>query len=212
MAHRSIPLRSSLLSAILLALLLAACSVGGTKTASAPHPTPSLSPTTTSVWELYANHIDKTFGYTLRYQSAWQVQQENLFASFSDPNTLSSFSVSPNADPDFGYKRSFSDIAIAQGLATSFLQRFNATAKNTKEVKIAKTVTLHGVTWVQISETADVNVQGQVVNEETVLMANHNDQQHLGFVLQLTAPTHLFNTSNSSYFQYMVQSFAYTTW
>lgn len=217
MTHRSIQLRSSMLYTILLALLLAACSVGGTNTASAPLPTsspsipiPALSPTAASVWELYPNPSAKTYGYTVRYQSAWQVQPENSFVSFSDLNTLSSFSVFPNADPDFGYQSSVSDVAIAQGLATSYLQLFNATAKNTKDVKMAKTVTLHGVTWAQVGGTADVNVQGQVVNEETVIMANHNDQQRLGYVLQFTAPTRLFGASNNSYFHYMVQSFAYT--
>jgi hypothetical protein len=217
MIHRNIRLCSSIFFTILLVLLLAACSVGGANTASVPLPTPSpsihvptLSPTAASLWKVYTNQYTKTVGYTLRYQSAWQVQPENLFVSFSDPNTLSAFSVSPNADPDFGYKRSLTDAAIAQGLATSYLQLFNATATNTKDVKMAKTITVHGVAWAQVGETADVSVQGQVVNEETVIMANHNDQQQLGYVLQFTSSTRLFNASKSSYFQYMVQSFAYT--
>ena len=219
MIHRSVQVYSSVLFILMLSLFLAACSTGNTNIASTPRPTPSpsianptLSSTTPSIWKLYASYIAKTSGYTIRYQSAWQVQPEGGLVTFSDSQHLSSFAVSPNADPDFGYKSSLSQLDIAQGWTIGSLQLFNKSATNVKKIKMASTVTIHGVIWAQAGETADISLQrDQTVTEETVILANHNNQQHLTYVLQFTAPTSLFKTFNSSYFDYMVQSFAYSS-
>ena len=195
---------------IVLSLLLTACGTGGGSVASStPIPTPSPISTplpTPSPASASGLTVYKGQGYTIDYPQGWTVKATNLAVTFSDATGLNSFTLSPIADPELSNP---SASVLENAGIEGGLRDFKATAQNAKDVSITPTITVHGVTWEQGAATGDMTAQGQTVNEQMVVMATHNQSQHLTYVLTFTAPTASFGASNSTYFQPMAQSLTF---
>ena len=200
----------SVVCTLLLSLLFTACSGGitnwiNTSTGEVP----------TANWPVYENHHPKNAGYTLRYPPGWQVKEMNLFVTFSysDAHHLSWFSVSPTPESDVDSR---STSASEQDAITKYMNTFKTTAQHVTDDGIATIIydgatSPPGIAWEENYATGDVHLQGRVINEEMSIMASYNRQQHLMYIVQYEAPTSVFPSINSTNFQPMMESFAYTS-
>jgi hypothetical protein len=144
-------------------------------------------------------------GWTISYPQGWKATKNGVQVQFTDATNTAVFVVQTTPNPNGAGKP---ETGVAGGLAA-----FKASAKNYKEDPTT-TATVGGTTWQQGSASADVEQSGQTANVKTVILAtNHPEKDPTTklYALIYAAPTLLFDASNQSYFQPMLQSFKFTS-
>ncbi len=190
---------------LLLALLLAACSLGGGSTGTAPTTTsgntPAIAQPTSAPAANLATYTGN--GFTISYPQGWTVEKgANGSVVFVDEHAGAT-------------KGSHLAITLGkQGLVhptsttLNFWQQVFMAEPNYKKVDIAPTAMVGGDSWDQIAATGDEQISGQSMNTEKVVMADN----HLAksWQIQYITYTNGFAQMNASLFQPMLQSFKFT--
>ncbi len=203
---------------LLLALLLAACSLGGGSTGTAPtttsgntsatpHPTSvPAQPTSAPVAHL-ATYTGN--GFTISYPQGWTVEKgTNGSVVFVDEHAGAT-------------KGSHLAITLGkQGLVhptsttLNFWQQAFMAQPNYQKVHIAPTAMVGGDSWDQIAATSDEQISGQTqpVNAELVVMADNHlatSPTARSWQIQYSTYTNDFAQMNANLFQPMLQSFKF---
>ncbi len=188
---------------LLLALLISACSFGGSSTTSSPTPTPpTVVSTTAPGMTTYTGD-----GYTINYPSTWTVKKDdNGVVTFNDPSGIAYLGVGVVPNPN--------GVVPASNLVNVGLEVFKSKSQNYHTVDIAPTTTVGGDTWSQGSATGDIVPTGQTaaVNAKTVVIAdNHlaNSPSTKGYTIAYVTGTQVFDLAFTSSFQPMLQSFKF---
>jgi len=199
----------SVVSILLLAWLLTACSlfginIGGSNQNSAGQGTPTAkatpSPTATPSLTTY-----KGDGYSIGYPQGWTVKNSGALVTITGPSNLATFVIQVTPDPGGAIAPS---AAVDEGLNI-----FKTQGKNYQQVSVAPTTSLAGTIWNQGAATEDVTRNGQTANAKTIVISCNYPAQSAStklFTLAYAAPSLLFDQTNTSSFQPMLQSFKFS--
>ena len=196
---------------LLLALLLAACSLGGGSTGTAPTTTsgntPAIAQPTSAPAANLATYTGN--GFTISYPQGWTVEKgANGSVVFVDEHAGAT-------------KGSHLAITLGkQGLVhptsttLNFWQQVFMAEPNYKKVDIAPTAMVGGDSWDQIAATGDEQISGQTqpVNAELVVMADNHlatSPTARSWQIQNSTYTNGFAQMNANLFQPMLQSFTF---
>lgn len=191
------------LAGLILALLLAACNLGGgSGTASTPTPTPKPSPTaTTPPLTTYKGN-----GFTISYPQGWKVtQQGNNAIQFADPLNIYNLAVAVSPNPG--------GVVSPDTIINVSLSAGSSRLKNPQIENVSPTTTVAGETWSQKSESGDAPVNGQnAIVKLVVIASNHpaNSPSTSSFLIAYGTGKSLFDSANKTYFQPMLQSFKFS--
>ncbi len=192
---------------LILVLLLAACSFGGSSGNGAtptptptPTPKPSPSPTVSPLTTYNGN------GFTIGYPQGWKVtHQGNNAIQFTDPNGIYNLAVAVTPNPG--------GVVSPQQQLSVALSAGNSNLKNPQPVNVPSTTTVGGDTWSQKSETGNTTVNGQNTTVQLVALAdNHpaNSPSTNSYLIAYGTGQAIFSAANTAYFQPMLQSFKFT--
>ncbi|MBA2284304.1 MAG: hypothetical protein H0W02_02360 [Ktedonobacteraceae bacterium] len=199
---------SSLVLCSLLLVLLTACGGTGSTTTTAtptsapsnPSPTPTVAPTTAS-----ANLTTYTGeGYTIGYPQDWHVKKSNNLVTFTDALGVSTLVIEVIPNPNA--------IAPTSTVMTSTEKAIASNGKNFQKVNGTSKATIAGDNWDQSSATEDATVSGQTQNVKYVILADNHPASSSStklFVIFYGTLTSLFDQTDSSSFQPMLQSFKF---
>ncbi|MDQ2903025.1 MAG: hypothetical protein ABI456_06835 [Ktedonobacteraceae bacterium] len=200
---------SSLVLCSLLLVLLTACG-GSTSTpttatptsaSSNPSPAPTIAPTTAS-----ANLTTYTAdGYTIGYPQGWHVKKgSGNLVTFSDALGVSTLVIEFTANPNA--------IVPTSTIISTTEKALTSNGKNFQKVNGTSKTTIAGDNWDQSSATEDATVNGQTQNVKYVVLADNHPASSSStrlFVIFYGTLTSLFDQTNSSSFQPMLQSFKF---
>ena len=179
-----------------LLFLLTACDLFGGGSASAT-PTPKPAPATTLT--TYTGD-----GYSIGYPQGWTAKKVGNLVTFSDALGINELVIEFIPDPN--------SLAPSSTLINTSLAAFQSQAKNYQKVSAASTVTLAGVSWDQGVATGDVTLNGQAGNAKIVTLATNHPDHTLStrtYDIAYSTASQLFDLSNTTYFQPMLQSFKF---
>ena len=204
---KSIPrIIMSVSSSILLALLLVACSLGGSATTvptpgsaspSAPTPTPTPSLTTFT-----------GAGFTVGYPQGWKVSKaSNGVVTFADPQGDMRLTITVIPDPN--------GIVSAANQVSAGLLLFKSQSNNYQQVNIASTTMIGGDTWSQGSATGTLMAKGQTPITAAKVMVVADDHpaaslNTMAYTIAYVASQQSYDSANTMYFQPMLQSFKFS--
>lgn len=201
---------SFVLSALLLAVLLAACGgVGGSGNATpTPKPTtpaPTATPTPSVALQTYTGN-----GFTIGYPQGWKTQtvQQNAVngIAFTDAQGINALTVLLVPNP--GGVTSAAD----ENKAAVTLVNAAAGLKSPQPVSLPTTTSVAGESWVQTGETGTINMNNtDVPGEVVVLTDNHPAKSPTtnAYDIYYGGPSLTFQQENQI-FQAMLQSFKFT--
>jgi hypothetical protein len=200
---------------LLLALLLSACSLGGSSTGTVattssgntPAATQSTSvpiqPTSAPAASLttYTGN-----GFTIGYPVGWTSEKASLSAAsviFLDPTRTIEFIVTVTPNPNAN---------SATSVALDPLLHSMQAKPHYQPVALAPTTTVGGETWDQIGAIGDVPSSGQPQSIKVIALAINrpaHDANTKMYKIQFSTPTKDFDQTDSTTFQPMVQSFKF---
>jgi hypothetical protein len=221
--HRSPPIlfRSRLilsLCSLLLVLLLTACSSGGGSTGTASPTTSGSTPATTHATSVPAQPTSApatsltTYtgnGFTIGYPTGWTVMKEGNGQVML---------VDKQADAALGGVFMIGLNPAGGNIPPAVLLQFElpqfTSQPHYQKVDIAPKATVGGDSWDQFAATNDVQIPGQAQSEtiETVVMADDHpavSPTARGFVMRYSADASRFAHINATIFQAMLQSFTF---
>ena len=191
--------------ALLLIVLLAACSsLGGT--ASSPTPTtatPSPTPSPTPAVTTYTGD-----GYTISYPKDWKKSVASGQTTFQDSLGANALGVVVVANPDGVAKPS----TVLEATLANAVKRGNMT--NTSPANLPASVSLAGETWVQKGTTGTVGKGGASASFEVVVFTtNHpaNTSKTKLFEFVYAGPLVGSTLVDAQIFQAMLASFKFTS-
>ncbi len=203
---------------LLLAFLLAACSLGGGSTGTAPGTTSGNTPATIHATSVPAQPTSApatsltTYtgnGFTIGYPTGWTVMKEGngqvmLVDKQADAARGGVFMIGLN--PAGG---NIPPATLLQFELPQFTSQ-----PHYQKVDIAPKATVGGDSWDQFAATNDVQIPGQAQSEtiETVVMADDHpavSPTARGFVIRYSADASRFAHINATIFQAMLQSFSF---
>ncbi len=201
---------SSLILCSLLLVLLTACSGTGsgspttsvtpTVAPSNSSPAPTVAPTTAST-----NLTTYTgVGYTIGYPQGWHVKKTNNLVTFTDALGASTLVIEVIPNPNA--------IAPTSTIMTTTEKALSSNGKNFQTVNGTSKAAIGGDSWDQSSATEDATVNGQSQNVKYVILADNHPASSSStklFVVFYGTLTSLFDQTNSSGFQPMLQSFKF---
>ena len=190
----------------MLALLLAACNLGGgatTAPTSAPTspPAPTVPPTPSLT--TYAGA-----GFTIGYPQGWKVTNgNNRIVTFANPQGDIRLTITVIPDPN--------GIVSADNQVSASLQLFKSQSTNYRQINIASTTMIGGDTWSQGSATGTLMVKGQtpITAAKIVVVADNHPATSLNtmaFTIAYVASQQSFDTANTMFFHPMLQSFKFS--
>ena len=193
------------LISLLLALLLAACDLGGgSGNASTPTPTPTPKPTPSPTAIPLTTYTGTSF--TIGYPQGWKVERQgNNAIQFTDPSGIYNFAVAVTPNPG-GVVSPETQINAAFSAGSSNL-------KNPQPINVPPTTSVGGDTWSQKSESGNATVNGQNTTVQLVVIAdNHpaNSPSTRSFLIAYGTGKAIFTAANTTYFQPMLLSFKFT--
>jgi len=190
----------------MLALLLAACSLGGgATTAPAPAPTSPLTPTAPPTPSLTTY---TGAGFTIGYPQGWKVTiGNNKIVTFANPQGDIRLTITVIPDPN--------GIVSADNQVSASLQLFKSQSTNYQQINIASTTMLGGDTWSQGSATGTLMAKGQtpITAAKVVVVADNHPAASLNtmaFTIAYVASQQSFETANTMFFKPMLQSFKFS--
>lgn len=204
---RSFRLITLLSCSLLLVVVLAACSLGGSTSTSTSTPTatakpsPTPSPTPAVSLTTYTGN-----GYTIGYPQGWKATTTSTGVSFADSTSAFNFVIVVASDPN--------GIATASTFLNAEVSASKTKLKNPQTVSVPPTTTIGGDSWVQSSLAGTGTSGGQsVVVQFVIACDNHpaNSASTKSFSLVYGTAQALFSTANTMYFQPMLQSFKFTS-
>lgn len=171
----------------------------GAAPASTPTPVPQTAvPTQPPLTTFSGEH------FSIKYPQTWKVNKDATSVTFSEPNGIAYFRVNFTPNPG-GFVSPSQQVQVG-------LRAFQSQAKDYKPQSIASSTTVANTTWSQGSATGSVTVQGNTaVARVVVLGTNHpqNDANTMAYTIAYTTADQLFPIANTTYFQPMLQSFAF---
>lgn len=180
---------------LLLTVLFAACGLSGSTSTATPTPTPTASALTTY----------KGDGFTIGYPAGWTVStQQGGIVTFTAPQGAASLYVKAVPNPNGILP---SDVVVQGGL-----QVFKARAKNYNAMPLPSSTTVGGDTWSEGAATGDVDISGQSVNVQTVVIADNHPAKAVStkaYTIVYATGSQVFDLANQGYFQPMLQSFKF---
>jgi hypothetical protein len=201
----------ALCSLLFVAFFLVACSTGVSgasvtpTAASKPTPTPSPAVSSSEGKQTYTG-----MGFTVEYPSNLTVNASDNGSSgggvmFSDPPAMITFYIEilPNTNES-------APAEAVKGLTAS-LQKEGQSAKM---IPLAPTVTVGGQTWDQAAGTTDLTLGGQTVTMEQVMIATNHPASSPNsrlFIFTYTTSAQMFDQTNATTFQPILQSFKFTS-
>lgn len=209
--RRSFPL---LVVSLVLTIGLVACGAtsGGTPSSPAPTsstsstgvtPTPATSPTAPAQLVTYRGN-----GFTIGYPQGWVVtQQTNGSVTFTlPPRQTAKFLINVT-------KNAHGTVTPAKTVELG-LQLFAQHATKYRQVAIAPTATIGGVTWSQAAAIGDLtigNASQPVTTKVIVLATNHPQAAATTNTVMISYQTKAehFDAMDKAYFQPMLQSFTF---
>ncbi|MDQ6644337.1 MAG: hypothetical protein M3Y76_07795 [Chloroflexota bacterium] len=203
------------IASLLLALVLSACSGGGsngsatptpilTRT-STPTPLPPLSPTPFLASGL-TTYTGK--GYTIGYPQHWNVSTSREgIVTFTDPQGVVYLNVKVTPNP--------TGAVSASNQVTLALQAIKTQTRNYQKVDSPPTASVGGETWSQGAATGDMTVPGQsssLPGKVVVIADNHPAHAVTtnSFIIAYATAHQFFDLLDSAYFQPMLRSFTFT--
>lgn len=207
------------IASLLLALVLSACSGGGSNGSATPTststptltrtstltPSPPLSPTPFLASGL-TTYTGK--GYTIGYPQHWNVSTSREgIVTFTDPQGVVYLSIKVTPNPTGAVSASDQVTLALQGIKTQ--------TRNYQRVAISPTTSVGGETWSQGAATGDITISGQsapVPGKVVVIAANHpaHTVTTNSFVIAYATARQFFDLLDSAYFQPMLRSFTFT--
>ena len=196
----------SIISILLLAWLLTACSllgiqIGGGNNTTRSKPTATATPSPTAAPSLT---IYKGDGYSIGYPQGWTVKNSGALVTITDPSGLATFVIQVSPDPG--------GVIAPSAAVNEGLNLFKSQGKNYQQVSVAPTTSLAGTTWNQGAATEDVTKNGQTANAKAIVISCNYPAQSAStklFTLAYSAPSLLFDQTNTLSFQPMLQSFKF---
>src|SRR5579863_3991810 len=179
---------------LLLAGLFSACDLGGSSSTSTPTPTPAASALTTY----------KGDGFTIGYPATWKVSTKQGIVTFTDPQGVASLYVKAVPNPNGLLP---SDVIVQGGL-----QVFKARAKNYQAMPLPSSTTVAGDTWSEGAATGNLEINGQTINVQTVVIADNHPAKSAStkaYTIVYATGSQVFDLANQGYFQPMLQSFQF---
>jgi hypothetical protein len=190
--------------ALLLIVLLAACSsLGGTASSPTPTATPSPAPSPTPAVTTYTGD-----GYTISYPKDWKKSVAADQTTFQDSLGANALGVVVVANPDGVAKPSTVLEATLAGAVKG------ATMTNTSPANLPTSVSLAGETWVQKGTTGTVGKGGTSTSFEVVVFTtNHpaNTSKTKLFEFVYAGPLVGSTLVDAQIFQAMLASFKFTS-
>src|SRR5258708_25829913 len=190
--------------ALLLIVLLAACSsLGGTASSSTPTATPSPTPSPTPAVTTYTGD-----GYTISYPKDWKKSVASGQTTFQDSLGANALGVVVVANPDGVAKPS----TVLEATLANAVKRGNMT--NTSPANLPASVSLAGETWVQKGTTGTVGKGGASASFEVVVFTtNHpaNTSKTKLFEFVYAGPLVGSTLVDAQIFQAMLASFKFTS-
>ena len=206
------------LCSLLLVLLLAACSLGGGSTGTAPtttgghtpatsHPTSvPTQPTSASAASLATYTGD---GFRISYPQGWTlVKGSNGSVTFIDEH------AGATQGSHFALTLGKQGVVHPTSTTLNFWQQAFQAQPHYQKVEIAPTAIVGGESWDQIAATSDEQIPGQSqpVNAELVVMADNHPATSptaRSWQIQYSTYTNDFAHMNATFFQPMLQSFTF---
>lgn len=193
------------LCALVLVVLLAACSGPGGIAASTPTPppTPTPSPTPTPAVTVFTGD-----GYTISYPQDWKKSSAAGQVSFQDTLGINNLAVGTVPNPNgIAQPGTVIDALLAGGVK-------EANMTSTSPANLPASVSMAGETWTQKGTTGTASKGGQSAPYEVVVLAaNHpaNGVNTKIFELIYAGPLLGSTLMDQQIFQAMLQSFKFTS-
>jgi hypothetical protein len=206
------------LCSLLLVLLLAACSVGGGSTGTAPTTTSGNTSATTQPTSVPAQSTSApaasltTYtgdGFSISYPQGWTViKQGTNGVVFLDER------AGATKGSHFAIQLGQQGLVHPTSTTLNFWQKAFMAEPNYQKVDIAPTAMVGGDSWDQIAATGDEQIPGQTqsMNTEKVVMADNHPATSptaRSWQIQYITYTNGFAQMNASLFQLMLQSFKF---
>lgn len=195
-------------SSLLLAFLLAACSLGGGSTGTVPTTTSGITPATTQPTSAPATSLTTYTGngFHIGYPTGWTMEKASPSAAsiiFIDPTRTVEFIVTVTPNPNAN---------SATSVALDPLQQSMQSKPHYQKVDLAPTTTVGGETWDQIGAIGDLPYSGKPLSIQVNALALNrpaHDANTKMYKIQFSAPEKDFDQMNSTTFQPMLQSFKF---
>lgn len=196
---------------LLLAFLLAACSLGGGSTGTASPPQGASPPATPLPTSAPAASLTTYTGdgFRISYPQGWTVQKGTIGSvTFIDEH------AGATQGSHFAITLGKQGLVHPTSTTLNFWQQAFMAQPNYQKVDIAPTAMVGGDSWDQIAATSDEQISGQTqpVNAEEVVMADNHPATSptaRSWQIQYSAYTNGFAQMNASLFQPMLQSFQF---